>query len=564
MQITEWIVFGVGVIVVLAYISISTNIRNKKKIYQKLKNSWGAVPKNRNSYEEYERMSKLFYKTLQKNKNLNAVDDITWNDLSMDEVFGLINNTNSSVGQEYLYRMLRTPESNDEILKERDRLAEYFTENEDDRINVQKKFVALGYARNVSVSDYIDIIMDLEPESSLLDILCNVLIVASLVYCIGFNPSLGIILVIGAMGFAIIDYYKKKAKVENYYSCVKLIVRMINCSEDISDLKVSGLDKYNPKLKGFAKTFASIRRNSSLLAGTGAGSGSIAEIFIDYFCMITHWDLMKFNSMVRLLSDRQEDITDMFDTLGTIESSIAIGSFRQLMPYYCKPEFVYNSKVVDVVNLYHPLISEPVANSISVDKAVLLTGSNASGKSTFLKTVAINAILSQTIYTSVSERYRGSFFRIMTSMALQDNLSGSESYFMVEIKSLKRIVDSIKNSEQPVLCFIDEVLRGTNTIERISASSQILKSMSCGNSLCFAATHDIELTYILEKCYNNFHFQEDISDNDIHFNYTLFDGRATNRNAIKLLGIIGYEDKIIKASEDMAETFIKSGEWEKL
>lgn len=101
---------------------------------------------------------------------------------------------------------------------------------------------------------------------------------------------------------------------------------------------------------------------------------------------------------------------------------------------------------------------------------------------------------------------------------------------MVEIKALKRILDLISDgNEIPVLCFVDEVLRGTNTVERIAASTEILRSMTLQNCICFAATHDIELTHLLEDVYCNYHFAEEIEDNDIFFSYKILDGRATTQ-----------------------------------
>lgn len=94
----------------------------------------------------------------------------------------------------------------------------------------------------------------------------------------------------------------------------------------------------------------------------------------------------------------------------------------------------------------------------------------------------------------------------MTSMALRDDLSGGESYFIVEIRSLKRILDESRKQE-PLLCIIDEVLRGTNTIERIAASSRILSALNRDWILPFAATHDIELSYILDRQYRNYHLR---------------------------------------------------------
>ena len=194
-------------------------------------------------------------------------------------------------------------------------------------------------------------------------------------------------------------------------------------------------------------------------------------------------------------------------------------------------------------------------------RGALLTGSNASGKSTFLKTVAINALMAQTVHTCPAKSYSGGLYRILSSMALKDDLESGDSYYIVEIKSLKRILNQLEKEGNPVLCFVDEVLRGTNTVERIAASTQILKSLAGKKALCFAATHDIELTHLLERYYNNYHFEEEIIDNDVVFHYRLLKGRATTRNAIKLLGVMGYDDTIIREAEEMAENFLKKGSW---
>ena len=98
-------------------------------------------------------------------------------------------------------------------------------------------------------------------------------------------------------------------------------------------------------------------------------------------------------------------------------------------------------------------------------------------------------------------------------------------------------------------------------MERISASSKILESMAGKQVLCFAATHDIELTRLLEELYDNYHFEEQVEDNDITFSYHLETGRARSRNAIRLLGIMGYEKEIIEAAGQMAERFVETGKW---
>lgn len=153
-------------------------------------------------------------------------------------------------------------------------------------------------------------------------------------------------------------------------------------------------------------------------------------------------------------------------------------------------------------------------------------------------------------------------------MALRDNLQGGESYFIVEIKSLKRIVDaagteaeSADGKDAPILCFIDEVLRGTNTVERIAASAQILKSLAEKGALCFAATHDVELTHMLEPFYENYHFEESYEEGDISFSYRLLQGRAQSRNAIRLLSAIGYAPEVVRQAEESAGRFADTGNW---
>ena len=112
-----------------------------------------------------------------------------------------------------------------------------------------------------------------------------------------------------------------------------------------------------------------------------------------------------------------------------------------------------------------------------------------------------------------------------------------------------------------ILCFLDEVLRGTNTIERIAGATQILKEVAKTNSGCYAATHDIELTELLSRDYSNYHFEEEIVDGDIRFRYELLKGKATSRNAIRLLQCMGFEESLIREAEHRAERFLETGVW---
>ena len=553
----EKIIFIViGVVAAITVIALIYSNSVKKSQYFQLLSSFGRLKKYEFTYEEYESIAHYFKNVVKDNEF--HIDDITWNDLDMDKIFMMINNTNSSVGRDYLYKILRTPVSDSKVLEERERLIRFFKDNETERTKIMHSMSNIGFTRKISISDHVDRFLQLKPESNLYHYLIILLIIIAVVFTVTIDPVMGIVLILASVGTSIITYYKTKSRIDSYFTCVKHIVSMVTAAKEISRLGIETLDSYNEVLNRNVSQFRKVTRNAWLLVS--GKSGSLADVILEYVRMFTHVDLIKFNSILRHMGKNKDQIYELMETLGILESMISIASFRELLPYYCNPEFISGSKM-ELKDVYHLSIKEPVANSITEDKPVLITGSNASGKSTFLKSVAINTILAQTINTCPCEKYRAPFYRVYSSMALSDDLDMGESYYIVEIKSLKRIVDASHTEGPQILCFIDEVLRGTNTVERIAASSQILKDLSDSGVMCFAATHDIELTHILEKYYSNYHFDEEVVDEKVIFSYSIKTGRATSRNAIRLLGIIGYDENIITNSEDRANDFINTGVW---
>lgn len=137
---------------------------------------------------------------------------------------------------------------------------------------------------------------------------------------------------------------------------------------------------------------------------------------------------------------------------------------------------------------------------------------------------------------------------MITSMAVKDDLMAGESYFIREIRYLKRILDNL-NEDRVTVCAIDEILRGTNTGERIRASRAILEYLKDKNCIALVATHDKELTELLGDAYLNYHFSEEIGEDDIAFSYKIMEGPATSQNAVKLLEFAGFPKGIIEAAQ---------------
>ncbi len=548
----------IAVAAFLIYQFVSREKRMKKRFLNQIASSWGSLPNRVYDAGEFEHIARYYESTKAEGY---TVDDITWNDLDMDTVYSMINNCRNSCGDDFLYKMLRTPLTNKAEMDERMRVIRFFAENESIRTKYQLELSRVGHSKKFAMIDYVKKLSGLIPDGNLGHYLQLLMYPVAIVLII-MEPAMGIMAALGVLIYNVYTYFKTKSEIEPYYVTVGAIVHLVSCAQEILKLDISALKEYTGRIREAAKILNSVKKDAKYLGSTNRFSGDMASVFGDYINMFLRLDLIHFNRLVTKVQKHKNEILVLMEEIGRLDAYITIASFREMLPFTCEADLTESKECrLDAKDMYHPLLSEPVANSITVEKPVLLTGSNASGKSTFLKTVAINSLLAQTCGIALAKHFSSSFFRVYSSMALKDNLQGSESYFIVEIKSLKRIMDAVDQSDVPVICFVDEVLRGTNTVERIAASSRILQNFAERGVMCFAATHDIELTHMLEGKYANYHFKEDVQDNDVIFNYCLYEGRAASRNAIKLLGVLGYDQSVIEQADATAQRFLETGNW---
>lgn len=528
-----------------------------KKIGFLLQEQFGKLPEQAYTAADMERIR--YYHDTHKEADDDAftVDETTWNDLDMDAVFALLNATQSSVGEDYLYHFLHCMD-----LKGDDRfknLTDYFCEQGEERLQTQISLHGLGKITTFSIAKIIDLADDLLPEKNAKHIIMDLCLLASIALIFVY-PAFGVLLTLICLSVNIFSYFKKKSEIAPYFTTFFYIKRMLGAAKEILKINHAAFHDDEAEIMEILKKSRRFARNTFFLAGGTQFSSNIFDILFDYLRILFHLDIIKFNSMLGYLLENRAEIEALRAFLGRIDAAIACASTRKALPGLCRPDFT-TQKMLHVQNAFHPLLNDPVRNSIEARHGILITGSNASGKSTFIKSIAICALLAQTIGLVPADSYRAARFRLLTSMALTDHIREGESYFIVEIRSLKRIVDQAKEDGAPVLCFVDEVLRGTNTVERIAASSQILSSLNRLNAICFAASHDIELTNILQNEFRNVHFEETVTDNDVEFNYRLTEGPSTTRNAIRLLKVIGFDDAVINRAEEAAQEFTRSNQW---
>lgn len=539
----EIVIMIVGIIVFSQILSIWFRYDDRRKKRSKIKEKYGV------HLEQEMDLEKVRYYIEQMEEEPD-IDEITWNDLDMDRVFSRINQCDSYVGEQVLYEMLHRTSDSNEVLECLERQVQSFSDDEASREAIQMKLSTMdrksgGYFVPAFLGDIWRYRLD---HLSMYQIMSAMLIlsIVSLVV-IGSPALLGLVLVVITNG---ILYAFGKSRYETNLEMLSAVIQVILIADkmiETYDRDLTGADDAMvqdiKRMKKAIKSIAKIQTKKAI-----AGSGDIGGMIFDYLIGITLWDFHVFDKVIKVMGEEKDRFLGIYRMLGKIDAAVSIASFRKSRQIWSRPEFHEGNNTIEFDAMAHPLLEDPVHNDVKMTRNHIVTGSNASGKSTFIKAITVNMILAQTINTCISERAKIPRANILTSMAVRDDISGGESYYIKEINYLKRIVTGT-SEDHLTLCIVDEILRGTNTEERIAASASILRYMNDLNCVVIVASHDIELCTMMEDCYENIHFEEHISGDDITFDYLLKPGPSRTKNAIKLLSYTGFPEEIVANAE---------------
>jgi DNA mismatch repair ATPase MutS len=261
--------------------------------------------------------------------------------------------------------------------------------------------------------------------------------------------------------------------------------------------------------------------------------------------------------VLRQLDNKRREIEKVFSFVGYVDTLISIASLRHSLNLFCTPEINDKIKILEATDMYHPMIVDCVKNSIQVgDKSILLTGSNMSGKTSFIRTIGLNVITGLTINTCFAKRLSVTRFKIYSAIRISDDLMNDKSYYFEEVLTIKEMVEKSQMAEAN-LFLLDEIFKGTNTIERISAGKAVLSYLSTGSNIVFVSTHDIELAELLNDTYELYHFSEQVDHKTVDFDYKLKEGKLKNRNAIRILEINDYPKEIISEAIEISKELDK-------
>lgn len=551
--------------VVLAAILIGFYIYNyfdklntTRRNLERIQNKWGRPVNARRNF-------KLIAAYLNGYDGPDKLSGAIADDLDLNNLFNYVDRTNSKPGKQYLYKRLFTPDTNFESLLKFDKKIDALNMPRPDQERIE-----LELARLNSPDAYFLAELFLKEHEFLLVPLMSLYIRFSWIAIIGLIISMFIVptlvsfmvlvaLIIGNIAL----HFGTRTKISSYTRSLPQLIILHSVAKRLSKKLTLENDEQLRislnQLAGLNRTLRMVNFESKIAGNPDNFSFAVYKFIKMLFLL----EPLMFISSVKRINKYRKDIEVLYKYVAEIDMLIAVQSVRVGLPHYSKPVFYTENMKMDLDEMYHPLIYSCVPNSIHTrtDEGVLITGSNMSGKTTFIRSIAINTLLAQTIYTTCTNSYKAPLLRIQTSIRTTDDLGEHKSYFQAEALSILDIINQ-SGGDQAVksLIIIDEIFRGTNTIERIAAAKSVLTYLTDNKNFVFVSTHDLELAELLDNDYAVYSFEETVNDTRLVFDYKMKTGVLKNKNGIAILETIGYPETVVEdayiVSEELKRKYV--------
>lgn len=466
-----------------------------------------------------------------------CLDDDTWQDLNLDRIFHRLNRTRTPLGSQALYDLLRHPILAQEPLLQRDQIIQALSQDSSLREELQVALESLAHS-SVKYLPYTlwGTLPEKPPTTVVIPFLGLAAALLALLVAFQVLPW-KVLLVIVPLNATVRFLFKRK--IENHIYALQYLNSLIGVGERLLSIEAPALESIQTQLQTHVhKTRVIVRQMFAAQLRDTSGVLNYLNIF---FLL----DIWSFYAALGTIRQEIHSLRKIYTTLGYVEALIAIASFRKQYAQAVPPVFQASYTVDEI---YNPLVKKAVPNSLDFSsRNMIITGSNMAGKTTFLRTMGINAILAQTIYTCLAQRYAAPFLKVMSSIARSDSISEGKSYYLAEVESVLRLLKASRE-EGSHLFMVDEIFRGTNSVERLAASIEVLKYLQNDKDYVLVSTHDLELATDLNQRYQNVHFREEISEQGLFFDYKLHSGMSSTRNAIALLEHVGYPPEIVSGA----------------
>lgn len=330
-------------------------------------------------------------------------------------------------------------------------------------------------------------------------------------------------------------------QMKQYVELIRLTREMVDklTSQQVDKLFATNTHDSSNKLHAFDEL-------RSILDALDRRGNVLGLMFTNMFLLSDYFLVRRFIKWKERYLDK---VGEWIDEVSTMDALVSMATFAYNEPRSGRAEIVESDEVVyEAKGLYHPFVGDKaMRNDFNIvdNNYYIITGANMAGKSTFLRSIGINYILAQNGMPVFADSLRVSSYNLFTSMRTSDDLSSGISYFNAELLRLKQLIDSLKAShptfggtgESPTLIILDEILKGTNSLDKLNGSRMFLEAMSAQPVSGIIATHDLELSKMADERPDRFHnycFEIELSDNII-YTYKITPGVAHNQNATFLL-----------------------------
>ena len=352
-------------------------------------------------------------------------------------------------------------------------------------------------------------------------------------------------------------HYSNKINISLYTSAVKQLSTALKTARHLAAEGVPGSDEAARPIRRVAE----VEHRSRIVGTQGDGGNELAAVGWLAFELVKiafNIEVILFHRFTGSIATHRDAIHDVFRFIGRTDAAISVMRLRRAAKT-CRPTFT-DGKYLEAVQVVHPLIEGCTANTLTLDgTGLLLTGSNMSGKTTFIRTLVLNALTAETLDICFAGSYTAPYMRLLSSIRISDDITEGTSYYLQEVLTVKRLLE---DADRPAACLfvLDELFKGTNTTERIAAGKAVLARLNRGPHIVLAATHDIELAELLRgDGYELHHFREEVADGRLVFDYCLHTGPLTTRNAIRILELYDYPPELIAEAYDTQQKLLGNG-----
>lgn len=350
--------------------------------------------------------------------------------------------------------------------------------------------------------------------------------------------------------FIITSYISKKAT-PAYHTLNKISPEVATLSSVIKHTEEASFESHwlqqlqQAFVQNGAKASAHVKTLNRILSRLDYRLNPVVFIPLNIFLF---WDLQQMLLFEKWKKINRQNIDAWFEAAGRMEAMASIAALTFNHPQWCFPVIAAEQGNFAATELGHPLIAESkrVNSSFATEgtgKIAVITGSNMAGKSTFLRSIGLALVMGQMGAPVCAKKARFACMKVMSTMRVSDNLEESTSTFYAELKKLKDIIDAV-NRREPVFLLLDEILRGTNSLDRHTGSKALLKQLIQHGAAGIIATHDLALAGLIQtypKQIANYHFDVQVAGEELYFDYKLKDGVCQSLNASVLMKKIGIE-----------------------